>query len=79
MLSYKFQNGQQLLKWNQHVWIGQFLGFSDEHTSLVANVRIQGMDMLALNFVLSLMTSFKLFSALVKFTWCLMQLVIKCL
>ena len=35
----KYQNGQKILKWNQHAKIGQFLGFSHGHSSLVANAR----------------------------------------
>jgi hypothetical protein len=33
------QNDQKLPKWNRRAWVGQFLGYSDEHLSLVANVR----------------------------------------
>ena len=32
------QNYQKLPKWNQQARMGQFLGFSDEHYSLVENV-----------------------------------------
>ena len=32
------QNDQKLPKWNQQARMGQFLGFSDEHSSLVENV-----------------------------------------
>jgi hypothetical protein len=39
VLEPKLQNGQKLPKWNQRSRLGQFLGYSDEHSSLVANVR----------------------------------------
>ena len=32
------QNGQKLLKWNHRSILGQFLGYSDENSSLVANI-----------------------------------------
>ena len=35
----KAQNGHNPPKWNQRAPLGQFLGFSDEHSFLVANVR----------------------------------------
>ena len=35
----KLQNGQKLPKWNRWSRLGQFLGYSDEHSSLVANIR----------------------------------------
>jgi len=35
----KLQNNQKLPKWNRRARVGQFLGYSDEHSSLVANVR----------------------------------------
>ncbi len=35
----KLQNNQKLPKWNRCAHVGQFLGYSDEHSSLVANVR----------------------------------------
>ena len=34
----KHQHDQQLPKWNRRARLGQFVGFSDEHSSLVANV-----------------------------------------
>jgi hypothetical protein len=39
VLEQKLQNGQKLPKWNRWSRLGQFLGYSDEHSSLVANVR----------------------------------------
>ncbi len=38
MLEPKLQNGQKLPKWNRWSRLGQFLGYSDEHSSLVANI-----------------------------------------
>ena len=34
----KFQNKQNLPKWNRQLRLGQFLGFSEEYSTLVANV-----------------------------------------
>ncbi len=42
MLKPKLQNGQKLSKWNRRSRLGQFLGYSDDHSSLVANVRHLG-------------------------------------
>ena len=39
VLKAKLQNDQKLPKWNRRSHKGQFLGFSDEHSTLVANVR----------------------------------------
>jgi hypothetical protein len=39
VLDPKLQNNQKLPKWNRGTCVGQFLGYSDEHLSLVANVR----------------------------------------
>jgi hypothetical protein len=39
VLEAKLQNDQKLPKWNRRAHMGQFIGFSDEHSSLVANVR----------------------------------------
>jgi hypothetical protein len=39
VLEAKLQNDQKLPKWNRRAQMGQFVGFSDEHSSLVANVR----------------------------------------
>ena len=39
VLDPKLQEGHKILKWNRRSRQGQFLGFSDEHSSLVANVR----------------------------------------
>ncbi len=38
VLKAKLQNDQKLPKWNRRACLGQFVGFSDEHTSMVANV-----------------------------------------
>ena len=39
VLEAKLQNDQKLPKWNRRARLGQFVGFSDEHSSLVANAR----------------------------------------
>ena len=39
VLDPKLQDGKKIPKWNKRSRIGQFLGFSDEHSSLVANIR----------------------------------------
>jgi hypothetical protein len=39
VLEAKIQNDQKLPKWNRRARLGQFVGFSDEHSSMVANVR----------------------------------------
>ena len=39
VLEAKLQNDQKLPKWNRWSRMGQFLGFSDEDSNLVANVR----------------------------------------
>ena len=39
VLDPKSQNDQKLPKWNRCARVGQFLGYSDEHSSLVATVR----------------------------------------
>ncbi len=39
ILKAKLQNDQKLPKWNRRAQMGQFVGFSDKHSSLVANVR----------------------------------------
>ena len=39
VLDPKLQNDQKLPKWNRRACVGWFLGYSDEHLSLVANVR----------------------------------------
>lgn len=39
VLDPKLQNGQKIPKWNRRSRIGQFLGFSEEHSTLVGNVR----------------------------------------
>jgi hypothetical protein len=38
VLEAKLQNDQKLPKWNRRARLGQFVGFSDEHSSMVANV-----------------------------------------
>jgi hypothetical protein len=37
VLEAKLQNDQKLPKWNRRARLGQFVGFSDDHSSLVAN------------------------------------------
>jgi hypothetical protein len=39
VLDPKLKDGKKIPKWNHHSRLGQSLGFSDEHSSLVANVR----------------------------------------
>ena len=39
MLNLKLENGQKIPKWNSFAPMGQFLGFSDDHLSLVTNIR----------------------------------------
>jgi hypothetical protein len=39
VLEPQLQNNKKLPKWNRHTRVGQFLGYLDEHLSLVANVR----------------------------------------
>lgn len=39
VLDPKLQNDQKIPKWNRRSRMGQFLGFSNDHSSLVANVR----------------------------------------
>jgi hypothetical protein len=39
VLGPKLQNNQKLPKWNRRARVGQFLRYSDEHLSLVVNVR----------------------------------------
>ena len=39
VLDPKLQSGKKIPKWNKRSPLGQFLGFSEEHSSLVANVR----------------------------------------
>ena len=39
VLDARLQDGKKIPKWNKRARIGQFLGYSDEHSSLVANVR----------------------------------------
>jgi hypothetical protein len=39
VLEPQLQNNKKLPKWNRRARVGQFLGYSDEHSSLVANVR----------------------------------------
>ena len=39
VLDARLQDGKKIPKWNRRARLGQFLGYSDEHSSLVANVR----------------------------------------
>ena len=39
VLEAKLQDNRKLPKWNRRAWMGQFLGFSKEHSSTVALVR----------------------------------------
>ncbi len=39
VLEAKLQNDQKLPKWNRRACLGQFVGFLDKHSSMVANVR----------------------------------------
>ena len=38
MLESKLQDDQKLPKWNRRLRLGGFIGFSDEHSALVANI-----------------------------------------
>ncbi len=38
VLEQQLQNDKKLPKWNKCAWVGQFLGYSNEHLSLVVNV-----------------------------------------
>ncbi len=55
----KLQNDQKLPKWNRHARVEQFLGYSDEHSSLVANVRHLSTGHVFCSFMLSLMISLR--------------------
>jgi hypothetical protein len=39
VLDPKLQNNQKIPKWNRRAHVGQFLGYLDEHSSLVDNVQ----------------------------------------
>ena len=39
VLDEKLQDGQKMPKFNRHARMGQFLGFSDEHSTLIARVQ----------------------------------------
>jgi hypothetical protein len=39
VLEPQLQNNKKLPKWNRCALVGHFFGYSDEHSSLVANVR----------------------------------------
>jgi len=39
VLEAKLQNDQKLPKWNRSARLGQFVGFLDEHSSMVSNVQ----------------------------------------
>ncbi len=39
VLEAKLQNDQKLPKWNRKACLGKFVGFLDEHSSMVANVQ----------------------------------------
>jgi hypothetical protein len=55
VLDPKLQDGKKIPKWNQQLWQGQFLGFSDEHMSIVVSVHHLFPDTLVLNSMLYLM------------------------
>jgi hypothetical protein len=59
VLEAKLQNDQKLPKWNRRARLGQFVGFSDEHSSMVSNVRHLTTGYIYLNFMLYLMTYLK--------------------
>ena len=42
VLDARLQDGKKIPKWNTRSLLGQFLGYSDEHSSLVANIRHLG-------------------------------------
>ena len=39
VLDARLQDGKKIPKWNRRSRLGQFLGFSEEHSSLIANIR----------------------------------------
>ena len=55
MLDPKLQDGQKILKWNDHAWMDQYIEFSGENLSLAANIRICGPVKLFLDFMSSVM------------------------
>jgi hypothetical protein len=55
----KLQNDQKLPKWNRRAHVGQFTGYSDEHSSLVANVRHLSTGHLSPQFHVILMISLR--------------------
>jgi hypothetical protein len=50
VLEAKLQNDQKLPKWNRRARLGQFVGFLDEHSSLVANVHHLTTNFISLQF-----------------------------
>ena len=50
VLELNLQNYQKVPKWNRRACLGQFLGFSGEHSSLVANVRHLGTGYISTQF-----------------------------
>ena len=42
MSNIKLQDGKKIPKWNRQSRVGEFLGFSEEHSLLVANIRHLG-------------------------------------
>jgi hypothetical protein len=55
----KLQNDQKLPKWNRCASVGQFWGYSDEHSSLVANVQHLSTGHVSVQFHVSLMISLR--------------------
>jgi hypothetical protein len=69
VLDPKLQNNQKLPKWNRRACVGQFLGYSDEHSSLVANVWHLSTGHVSLQFMLSLMISLRQWFVKVIMIW----------
>ena len=63
VLDPKLQNDQKIPRWNCRACLGQFLGFSDEHCLIVANIRV----FILVIFSLNIMSYFMIFSGCVKF------------
>ena len=52
VLEAKMKNIQKLPKWNGWSCLGQFLGFSEEHSTLVANIRHLRTGYISLKYIL---------------------------
>jgi hypothetical protein len=68
VLDPKLQDGKKVPMWNHWAWQGQFLGFSDKHSSLVATVCHLTTGFVSPHFMCFLMISSILFMVMVKET-----------